>query len=65
MQQGIVKWFNDGKGFGFIASEGKDYFVYFKEIQKDGFKSLKQGEKVKFTPGTSAKGPTATNVLVD
>ena len=65
MQQGIVKWFNDGKGFGFIASEGKDYFVYFKEIQTDGFKSLKQGASVKFIPGTSAKGPTATKVTVD
>jgi cold shock protein len=65
MQEGIVKWFNDGKGFGFIASQGKDYFVYFKEIQKDGFKSLKQGEKVKFIAGTSAKGPIATKVTVD
>lgn len=65
MQSGTVKWFNDGKGFGFIVSEGKDYFVYFKEIQKDGFKTLKEGDKVKFIAGTSAKGPTATQVIVD
>jgi CspA family cold shock protein len=64
MQTGTVKWFNDGKGFGFIASEGKDFFVYFKEIQANGFKSLKEGQKVQFTPGTSAKGPVATGVTV-
>lgn len=64
MQNGIVKWFNDGKGFGFIASEGSDYFVHFKEIQSQGFKSLKEGDKVTFEPGKSPKGPVATNVQV-
>jgi len=64
MQNGTVKWFNPDKGFGFIASEGKDYFVYFKEIQSDGFKTLKEGNKVRFAPGVSAKGPIATNVQV-
>jgi len=62
MRKGIVKWFNDGKGFGFIASEGSDFFVHFKEIQSAGFKSLKEGDKVTFEPGNSPKGPVATNV---
>ena len=64
MQNGIVKWFNDGKGFGFIASEGKDYFIHFKEIQGQGFKSLKEGDKVSFEPASSPKGPIAKNVTV-
>lgn len=64
MQNGIVKWFNDGKGFGFIASEGKDYFVHFKEIQGQGFKSLKEGDKVSFEAGSSPKGAVAKNVVV-
>lgn len=64
MQNGIVKWFNDGKGFGFIASDGCDYFVHFKEILAEGFKSLKQGDKVTFVKGQSAKGPIATRVQV-
>lgn len=64
MQNGTVKWFNEQKGFGFIASEGKDYFVYFKEIQGQGFKTLKEGQKVQFTPGTSAKGVCANGVSV-
>ncbi len=64
MQTGIVKWFNEGKGFGFICSENKDYFVYFKEIKMDGFKVLKEGQKVQFTAGTSPKGPCAQAVTV-
>jgi CspA family cold shock protein len=64
MQKGIVKWFNDGKGFGFIASEGDDFFVHFKEIQSEGFKSLKEGDKVSFEPGQSPKGPVATKVRI-
>lgn len=62
MQNGIVKWFNDGKGFGFIESNGKDFFVHFKEIQSQGFKSLKEGDKVTFEPGASPKGAVAKNV---
>ena len=62
MQTGTVKWFNETKGFGFIASEGKDYFVYFKEIQGTGFKTLKEGQKVQFTAGTSPKGICAQEV---
>jgi CspA family cold shock protein len=65
MQKGIVKWFNDGKGFGFIASEGSDYFVHFKEIQGQGFKSLKEGNRVSFEQGQSPKGPVAKNVRIE
>ncbi len=62
MQTGSVKWFNEAKGFGFILSGGKDYFVYFKEIQSEGFKTLKEGDKVQFDASTSPKGPIAKNV---
>lgn len=65
MLKGTVKWFNDGKGFGFIASEGNDYFVHFKEIQSDGFKSLKEGDRVRFEPGHSPKGAVAKNVQLE
>lgn len=65
-QTGVVKWFNDAKGFGFITPDHgqKDCFVHFSEIQASGHKSLKDGDKVEFevTPGT--KGPAATNVVV-
>ncbi len=62
MRNGIVKWFNDGKGFGFIESNGEDFFVHFKEIQSHGFKSLKEGDKVTFEAGSSPKGAVAKNV---
>ena len=60
-QMGIVKWFNDEKGFGFITpeNEGNDLFVHFREIQKQGFKSLKEGERVSYDVQQSSKGPTA------
>ncbi len=64
MQNGIVKWFNDQKGFGFIACGGKDYFIHFKEIQNEGFKSLKEGDKVCFEASTSPKGLIAKSVTV-
>lgn len=64
MQTGSVKWFNEEKGYGFLTSEGKDYFVYFKEIQGTGFKTLKEGQKVQFISGTSPKGECAKNVSV-
>ncbi len=63
MKQGTVKWFNNEKGFGFIQCEGKDYFVHFKEIKKDGYKQLEQDERVSFVPVKSPKGETATNVV--
>lgn len=62
MQEGVVKWFNDKKGFGFVESLSSDYFVHFKEIVTDGFKTLKEGDKVIFTAGTSPKGLIATKV---
>jgi len=62
MQTGIVKWFNEGKGFGFIQSDNKDYFVHFKEIQVQGFKTLKEGQSVNFEPSKSDKGLVAKQV---
>jgi cold shock protein len=62
MQNGTVKWFNDAKGFGFVESNGGDYFVHFKEILGQGFKSLKEGDRVSFQAGDSPKGPVAKNV---
>ena len=64
--QGIVKWFNEQKGFGFIIANGKDYFCHFRAIQTPGFKTLRDGQKVTFTANENhAKGPTAENVCVD
>jgi CspA family cold shock protein len=64
MATGTVKWFNEGKGFGFIASEsGKDVFVHFSEIQGDGFKTLVEGQTVEFEEGMGQKGPQATKVI--
>ena len=61
---GTVKWFNAEKGFGFITSEeGKDLFVHFSEIQKEGFKTLEEGEKVTFDVKEGQKGPQAANVV--
>ena len=60
---GTVKWFNDEKGFGFIAREsGADVFVHHSAILGDGFKSLAEGDKVEFEIGDSPKGPRAENV---
>lgn len=61
---GTVKWFNVEKGFGFIESTGKDYFVHYKEIQKTGFKQLNDGDQVSFDPVTGDKGALAKNVTV-
>ena len=64
MANGIVKWFNDSKGFGFIEQEdGSDVFVHFSEIKSDGFKSLSEGERVSFDIEQGQKGPAATNVI--
>ena len=60
---GKVKWFNAEKGFGFITDEnGKDVFAHFSQIQKDGFKSLDEGEAVSFDVVDGQKGPQAANI---
>jgi CspA family cold shock protein len=63
MAEGIVKWFNDSKGFGFIQQEGgKDLFVHHSAIQGEGFKSLAEGDRVSFDVVQGQKGPAAENV---
>jgi len=65
MAEGKVKWFNEEKGFGFIVKDdGGDIFVHFSAIQSQGFKTLKEGQKVRFDVGEGRKGPAATNVQV-
>lgn len=60
---GTVKWFNAEKGFGFITTEeGNDVFAHFSQIQKEGFKTLEEGEKVTFDVVQGAKGPQAENI---
>jgi len=64
MSEGTVKWFNDGKGFGFIEQEdGPDVFVHFSEIQDEGFKTLEEGQKVSFEVSQGQKGPQASKVV--
>ena len=63
MKNGIVKWFNSEKGFGFISVEGGyDVFVHFSAIQGEGYKTLEEGEKVSFEITEGARGPQAANV---
>jgi CspA family cold shock protein len=66
MATGTVKWFNNDKGFGFVAPDGggDDLFVHFSAIQGDGYKSLPEGAKVEFEVGEGQKGPQALNVVV-
>ncbi|MGR6859853.1 cold-shock protein [uncultured Aliivibrio sp.] len=60
---GTVKWFNEEKGFGFIAQEGgPDVFAHFSAIQTDGFKTLKEGQAVTFDVEQGPKGPQASNI---
>ncbi len=62
---GTVKWFNESKGFGFITPEsGPDLFVHFSSINSNGFKTLAEGQQVKFTVTQGKKGPQAENVSV-
>jgi CspA family cold shock protein len=64
MATGIVKWFNDAKGFGFITPDGggEDLFAHFSAIQGNGFKSLKENQKVSFEVTTGPKGKQASNI---
>lgn len=64
MTTGTVKWFNDSKGFGFITPEGggKDLFAHFSAIQGSGFKTLSEGQRVKFDVVTGPKGEQASNI---
>ena len=64
MQTGTIKWFNAQKGFGFIqpASGGPDVFVHHSEIRAEGFRTLNEGDKVRFEVVDSPKGPRAANV---
>ncbi|MBI5447004.1 MAG: cold-shock protein [Deltaproteobacteria bacterium] len=63
MAKGTVKWFNDQKGYGFIAQEdGPDVFVHFSAVQAEGFKTLSEGQAVEFDVVQGPKGPQAANV---
>jgi len=62
---GIVKWFNEAKGFGFIEQEsGPDVFAHYSAIKSEGFKTLAEGQKVEFTLTQGQKGPQAENIVV-
>ncbi|ABG97452.1 cold-shock protein [Rhodococcus sp. ACS1] len=66
MAEGIVKWFNSEKGFGFIAPEdgSADVFVHYSEIQSGGFRTLEENQRVSFEIGQGNKGPQATGVTL-
>ncbi len=66
MATGKVKWFSDAKGYGFIeTADGKDIFVHFSAIVKEGYKTLSEGQEVTFEVVQGDKGPQATNVQTD
>ncbi len=65
MPTGVVKWFSDDKGYGFIAQDGgEDVFVHFSAINAQGFKSLQQGQKVEFEITEGQRGSQAANVSI-
>ena len=65
MTNGIVKWFNSEKGFGFISVEGgDDVFAHLSAINLDGFKTLEEGQKVSFDIVEGARGPQAANITI-
>jgi CspA family cold shock protein len=62
-ETGTVKWFNDGKGYGFISrDEGDDVFVHYSAVQMEGFRSLREGQRVEFAVEETPKGLQAVNV---
>jgi len=64
-EQGTVKWFNGAKGYGFLERDaGGDIFVHFSAIQAEGFRTLKEGQRVEFTVAQSEKGPQAQEVTL-
>ncbi len=65
-ETGIVKWFNNGKGFGFIMPEsgGKDLFAHYSEIQGSGHKTLEENQRVPFVSAVGQKGPQATKIQI-
>ena len=65
LASGTVKWFNETKGYGFIAPDdgGKDIFVHYSNVEGSGFKTLNEGSKVEFEVREGTKGPEATNVV--
>jgi len=64
-EQGSVKWFDSSKGFGFVVRDGgDDLFVHFSGIRGDGYRSLEEGQRVRFSVGTGSKGPCAADVEV-
>ncbi len=67
MATGTVKWFNDAKGFGFITPDegGEDLFAHFSSVQAQGFKTLKEGQKVQFDVVQGPKGKQASNIRAD
>lgn len=64
MDTGIVKWFNERRGYGFVTPDGggEDLFVHHSEIAGEGFRTLREGQKVEYEVGEGRKGPQATNV---
>lgn len=66
METGTVKWFNDAKGFGFITPDdgGEDLFAHFSSIKMAGFKTLQEGQKIRFEAMPGLKGMQATNIQV-
>jgi CspA family cold shock protein len=64
LSAGTVKWFNEQKGYGFITPDdgGKDLFVHHSNIVAEGYRTLREGQRVEYEQGTGRKGPEATNV---